>query len=166
MKGYVKVYLIAAMVIILFARLGLAFDKEPDNFNGIKWESSISNIEGMKIVVDIGDDIAYARPNDSFNIRDITLDVFMNVSILYGAYKDRFYQGTVMYKGEESFEILKRTLIAKHGMWSDYEMERDRGILKLFWKGEKVDITLTFNIPHKVGHIMYTYLPIYLELGH
>ena len=165
MKEHIKIYLIAAVVIILFARLGLAFPNEPDNFNGIKWESSISNIEGMKMIVDIGEDIAYARPNDSFDVvRGITLDVFMDVSILYGAYKDRFYQGTVMYKGEESFEMSKRKLIAKHGMWSDYEMERDRGILKLFWKGEKVDITLTFNIPHKVGYVMYTYLPIYLEL--
>lgn len=164
MREYFKVYLIAAVAILLFARLGLAFQYEPDNFNGIKWEANISKIEGMKQIMEMGDDIAYAREVDYYNVDGVTLDVFMNVSILYGAFKDRFYQGTAMYKGEESFKILKKKLIAEHGMWSDYKMDRDRGILNLLWKGKKVDITLSLNIPHKIGYVMYTYLPIYLEL--
>ncbi len=142
------------------------YQGEPEGFNGITWGTNVSKVKGMINIIEVRNDRAYAKKSDSYNVQGVQLDTkyWKGVAIAYGTFKDRLYEGTVMFLGKSSFESLRSKFLNDYGKWTKVDTDQNRGITKLWWRGKKVTISLTYNHKVKKGNVLFTYLPTLKEV--
>ena len=129
--------------------------KEPSDFRGIKWGSSFREMPNMKLLAEDGGLKFFERENDGKKIGDADVD-----KIIYGFYKDRFYNVMIYYNSPSNFARLRETLSRDFGKpFQPVESEK-----KLFWNGEQVNLLLNFDDASNTGRIIYLFKPIQLEI--
>jgi hypothetical protein len=129
--------------------------KEPSDFRGIKWGSNVRGLPEMKLLAEEGDLKFYEKTNDGPKIGDVDVD-----KIVYGFYKDRFYNVMIYYSSPASFTRIRETLSNTFGVpFQPNETEK-----KLFWNGEHVNLLLNFDEATNTGRLTYLFKPIQLEI--
>ena len=130
-------------------------NKEPTDFRGIKWGSNIRDLAKMKLLAEEGDLKFLERENDGMRIDDADVE-----KIIYGFYKDRFYNVMIYYNSPSNFAKLREALSREFGKpFQPVESEK-----KLFWNGEQVNLLLNFDDASNTGRIIYLFKPIQLEI--
>ena len=144
----------AAVLVIAYLFL-TSTAKEPDDFRGIKWGSNIRDLPDMKLLAEEGDLKFYEKTNDRMKIGDVDAD-----KIVYGFYKDRFYNVMIYYSSPAYFTRIRETLSDTFGKpFQPNESEK-----KLFWNGEHVNVLLHFDDTTNSGRVTYLFKPIQLEI--
>jgi hypothetical protein len=149
-KSIFTVFALAILALALCSS-ALAFQNEPGDFRGLKWESSVRDTSGMNFLAEEGDLRFYEREKDPMRIGDVPVE-----RIVYGFFKDRFYNVLVYYLSLPNFLSLKGTLSAQYG--EPYRPSETAN--KYFWNGEKVDILLLYDDVTNTGRISYLFKPI------
>ena len=129
--------------------------KEPADFRGIKWGSPTADLRDMKLLAEDGDLKFYEKTNDRMQIGDADVE-----RIVYGFYKDRFYNVMIYFSSPASYNRIQETLSDTFGEpFQPNESEK-----KLFWNGERVNLLLHFDEATNTGRVTYLYKPIQLEI--
>jgi hypothetical protein len=143
-------FIIAALSTVL-PSVSLAFQNEPVDFRGIKWKTHVAEISSMKLLAQDGDLQFYEKSDESLKIGEAPLD-----RIVYGFYKDEFYNVFLYYNSLPTFSRIKEVFIQTYGE----PYQPNQYVDKYFWYGKHVDILLTFDVLVKNGRISYFYKPI------
>ncbi len=145
---------IAAVLVMAYLFL-TSTAKEPADFRGIKWGSNIRDLPDMKLLAEEGDLKFYEKTNDRMKIDNVDAD-----KIIYGFYKDRFYNVMIYYSSLAHYTRMRETLSNTFGKpFQPNESEQ-----KLFWNGEHVNLLLHFDEATDTGRITYLFKPIQLEI--
>jgi hypothetical protein len=129
--------------------------KEPADFNGIKWGSTIGELAGMKLLAEEGNFKFFEKENERTKISDADVD-----KIVYGFYKDRFYNVTIYYRLPATFAKLQEAFSREFGK----PFQPNASEKKLFWSGEHVNLLLNFDDASNSGRVSYLFKPIQLEI--
>jgi hypothetical protein len=129
--------------------------QEPAEFRGMKWGSNIRELPDMKLMAEEGDLKFFERPNDLAKIGDADVD-----KIVYGFYKDRFYNVMVYYRSLSNFSKMQEMFSREFGK----PFQPNASEKKLFWNGEQVNLLLNFDDASNTGRISYLFKPIQLEV--
>ena len=131
-----------------------AMDREPDNFQGIKWGTDIGSLPDMEVVNKSGSEKMASRMNEKMTIGKATVGL-----IRYFFYKGKFYSVYISFTGRDNFLHLKQRLTSSYG-----PPEQSRMVNSYYWFGKDVDISFRYNEMLGIGSITYSYLPINDEL--
>jgi hypothetical protein len=140
----------------MFSIVVFAYENEPDDFRGIKWDTHIEKLsDDMEIVLDGGDLKAYTRKGDNLKLEEAQLS-----ALHYIFYKDHFYCVHVEFKGLDDFNKIKNVLFKTYG-----EPEGTQYYDKRFvWPGESASITLEYDDSIGRGELGYKFVPIDKEI--
>jgi len=112
---------------------------EPDGFNGVKWETDVSTLQGLKL---LGKDPShggiefYSREKDSFRLGNGKIR-----SVQYGFWKEKFYTGVVKTEAPEDFNALKEAVFAKFGAGAKPFINRE----EYLWVGKETVMCLRYD---------------------
>jgi hypothetical protein len=112
---------------------------EPDGFNGIKWETNVSTVQGLKLR---GKDPShggiefYSREKDAFRLGNCK-----NFTVQYGFWKEKFYTGVVTTETSEDFNALKEAVFAKFGAGAKPFINRE----EYLWVGKETVMCLRYD---------------------
>ena len=114
----------------------LAFQNEPDGYNGIKYGTDISTLKNMqyeKVDPNKSNVTVYAREGDVLTLGNASLK-----SIEYGFFGGRFL--TVIIKVADLFNyiVLKESVFEKFGQGIEFDQFSER----YYWDGSTTRITL------------------------
>lgn len=154
-----KISVLIITVALLMPIFATALDKEPSDFNGIRWGSNRDRIAGLQYEYDDmtpyqQKTVFYSRKGDKKKLYGINVD-----DVLYEFYNDKFIMGRALASGEDKFELLKANLVKKHGKWSKSENnpttftdEKTKAPIKgtyewYEWHGENILIMLDYQTP-------------------
>lgn len=144
----------AAVLVIAYLFL-TSTAKEPADFRGIKWGSDIRDLPDMRLLAEEGELKFYEKTSDPAKIGDADVD-----KIIYGFYKDRFYNVMIYFRALANYARIQETLSNTFGKpFQPNESEK-----KLFWNGEQVNLLLHFDEGTNNGRIIYLFKPIQLEI--
>lgn len=156
-----KRVLLGVLAAVLAALLGAGYlllpnpKKEPTAFRGIKWGSNLRDLPEMTLLAEEGDLKFFEKANDLTRVGDANVD-----KIIYGFYKERFYNVMIYYSSPEDFAKLREALAKEFGPpFQPIESEK-----KCFWNGEQVNLLLNFDEASATGRIIYLFKPIQLEI--
>jgi hypothetical protein len=146
--------MLVALVVIGYVFLSGA-KNEPADFSGIRWGSNIRDLAGMKLLAGEGDLKFCEKENDRTKIGDADVD-----KIIYGFYKDRFYNVMIYYRSPLNFAKIRETLSREFGK----PFQPNASEKKFFWSGEHVNLLLNFDDAANSGRVTYLFKPIQLEI--
>ena len=149
LSGVLVALLVAGYVFLSDAK------KEPSDFRGIKWGSNIRELPHMKLLAEEGDLKFLERENDGMKIGDADVE-----KIIYGFYKDRFYNVMIYYRSPLNFAKIRETLSREFGK----PFQPNASEKKFFWSGEHVNLLLNFDDAANSGRVTYLFKPIQLEI--
>ncbi len=118
---------------------------EPEGFNGIKWETRLSTLEGMK---DYRTDSSYGgiefylKEGDALKLGNGKL-----MPIQYGFWRGRFYVGMVTTIGLPDWEALKEAVFNKFGEGAKSFSNRE----EYLWFGENAVMALRYSETSRMG---------------
>lgn len=147
--------LLLSALSVLFYVYSSATPREPEDFGGLKWGSSLRQAAGMKLIAEDGDLKFYEKENDSLKMDDAKLS-----KIVYGSYKDRFYSVMVYYDSRTNFDKLRKHLSSSYG--EPTQPEQSQG--KYFWNGESVNMLLVYDEASQSGRISCFFKPLQTEV--
>jgi len=152
----VRVGLMLTVVLFaMFSVVAFAYENEPDDFRGVKWDTNIEKLSDMEIVLDGGDLKAYTKKGENMKLEGAQLN-----ALHYVFYKDHFYCVHIEFKGLDEFNKIKDVLFKTYG-----EPEGTQYYEKRFaWPGESASITLEFDEAIGRGELGYKFLPIDQEI--
>ena len=119
--------------------------QEPDGFNGIKWETDVSTLEGM---IPYRQDLShggidfYLKQKDTFKLGNGKLH-----TIQYGFWRGRFYTGMVTTEGLANFNALKEGVFSKFGAGAKPFRNKD----EFLWVGKDAVMALRYDEFSKSG---------------
>jgi hypothetical protein len=152
--GVLSVVVLAAMAAGTYMFLP-STNKEPYDFRGMKWGSIIRELPDMKLMAEEGDLKFFERTNDPTKVGDADVD-----RIVYGCYKDRFYNVMIYYRSPSNFTKLADMFSREFGK----PFQPNASEKKLFWNGKNVNLLLNFDEASNSGRITYLFKPIQLEV--
>ena len=147
--------LLTVVLSVMLSTVAFAYDNEPDDFRGIKWDTDIDKLSDMELVLDGGDLKAYSRKGENMKLEDAQLS-----AVHYIFYKGRFYCVHIEFKGLENFNKIKDVLFKTYGQPEGTQYYDKR----FAWSGENASITLDFDGSIGRGELGYKYLPIDQEV--
>lgn len=154
----VRLLVVAAVLVGL---LGLGYlllpvtKKEPAEFRGLKWGSNVRELPEMRLLAEEGDLKFLEKANELTRVGEVNVD-----KIIYGFYKDRFYNVMIYYSSPADFDKLREALAKEFGPpFQPIESEK-----KCFWNGEQVNLLLNFDEASTTGRLIYLFKPIQLEI--
>jgi hypothetical protein len=118
---------------------------EPDGCNGIKWETKLSSLEGMKHTrtdPSHGGIEFYQKQGDTFKLEN-----GKHLNIQYGFLREKFYVGLISMKEREEFNALKEAVFKKYGVGAKPFTNRE----EYLWVGKNVVMSLTYDENLKFG---------------
>jgi hypothetical protein len=119
--------------------------QEPEGFNGIKWETDVSALGGMKPHrkdPSYGGIDFYLKDKDTFKLGNAKLR-----TIEYGFWRGRFYTGVVMAEGLANFNALKEGVFGKYGVGAKPFRNKD----EFLWIGKNAVMGLRYDEITKCG---------------
>jgi len=125
--------------------VGFKPGSEPDGFNGIKWESMLSTLEGMKHHRNdksYGGIDFYLKERDAFKLGNGKLQ-----SVQYGFWREKFYTGMVMTQGFEDFNAVKEAVFGKFGVGAKPFRNKE----EYLWVGKNAVMALRYDENSKAG---------------
>lgn len=147
--------LLTVVLSVMFSAVAFAYENEPDDFRGIKWDTNIEKLPDMELVLDGGDLKAYSRKGETMKLGEAGLS-----ALHYIFYKDHFYCVHIEFKGLENFNKIKDVLFKTYGQ-PEGTQYYDR---RFAWPGERASITLEFDVSIGQGELGYKFLPIDQEI--
>jgi hypothetical protein len=118
---------------------------EPDGYNGIKWETQLSTLPGMKhsrTDPTHGGIEFYVREGDTFKLED-----GKHKPVQYGFWREKFYVAVVSTKGPEEFNALKDAVFKKFGGGAKPFLNRE----EYLWEGKNVIMGVNYDDNSKFG---------------
>jgi hypothetical protein len=112
---------------------------EPEGFNGIKWETNISTLQGMKRFETNwrrGGIDFYKREGDGFQLRN-----GKSIPIQYGFWNEKFYIGMVTTEGASDWNALKEVVFSKYGEGAKPFKNKE----EYLWTGGKTFMALRYD---------------------
>ena len=134
--------LVVVGILLLALSIGaLAFQNETYPFGDLRWGDPPT--EDMEFLGEGNGFLVYWRPDE----------VVIATPTSYGFWEERFCGWIMNFKGEDTYEFLKETLINTYGEWYDADNELNEGFLtyKLRWTGEKEYADLWYDTRHEQG---------------
>ena len=125
--------------------VGFKPGSEPDGFNGIKWETMLSMLEGMKHYrkdKSYGGIDFYLKEKDAFKLGNGKLE-----SVQYGFWREKFYTGMVMTQGLEHFNAAKEAAFSKFGEGAKPFRNKE----EYLWVGKNAVMALRYDENTKAG---------------
>jgi len=119
--------------------------QEPDGFNGIKWEATVSGLSGMKAYRKDGSHGGidfYLKEKENFKLGNGTLQ-----TVEYGFWRGRFYTGIVTTEGVENFNALKEGVFGKFGQGAKPFRNKE----EYLWVGKDAVMSLRYDDFTKSG---------------
>jgi hypothetical protein len=118
---------------------------EPDGFNGIKWQTELSNLKGMiyyRADYTYGGIDFYVKTGDWFNVENGRIR-----PVQYGFWKGKLYVGMVTTKGLSDWNVLKKTVFKKFGEGA----KPFRNIEEYLWIGKDAVMALKYDESSGMG---------------
>jgi hypothetical protein len=112
---------------------------EPEGFNGIKWETELSTLQGMKYHrkdLSYGGIDFYFRTGDEYRLKNGKL-----LPIRYGFWKGKFYVVAVVMEQVSDFEALKEFVFEKYGVGAKPFSNRE----EYLWVGKSATMALRYD---------------------
>ena len=112
---------------------------EPEGFNGIKWETNLLTLKGMKLHrkdPSHGGIEFYLKEGDTFKLKN-----GKNTSVQYGFWRGRFYVGMVATQGLSDWNALKETVFNKFGEGAKPFSNKE----EYLWVGKNAVMALRYN---------------------
>ena len=112
---------------------------EPEGFNGIKWETKLSALEGMKLHrkdASYGGVEFYLREGDTFKLGNGKL-----TPIQYGFWREKFYIGIVTTHSLADWNALKEIIFNKYGEGAKPFTNKE----EYLWFGKKAVMVLRYT---------------------
>jgi hypothetical protein len=125
--------------------VGFKAGSEPEGFNGIKWETKLSTLEGMKLLRkdnSYGGVHFYLKEKDPFKLGNGKLE-----SVQYGFWREKFYTGMVLTEGLEDFNAMKEAVFGKFGQGAKPFRNKE----EYLWVGKNATMALRYDEYSKVG---------------
>lgn len=134
--------MIVAVMLLVCAGMAFAFQNEPKGFRGIKWGDPLR--EDMELLVEHNGFLIYFCPDEVVIGKSFTS---------YSFWEGCFTGVIITFKGEDTYEFLKKFCRDAYGEWYDVEKELNEGFLnyKLRWTGQKSFIDLLYDTQHEQG---------------
>jgi ABC-type multidrug transport system permease subunit len=147
--------LIAIVFCIMLPFYVGAFQREPADFRGIKWGSSINDLHGRVLVAEDGSYKFCTLKNDKMQIGNAQVE-----RIVYGFYRDKLFNVMVYYNSLPNFLKLKEVYVQQYGDAG----QPNSYLEKYFWNGDNVDLFLSYDDISGEGRISHIYKPIEREI--
>jgi hypothetical protein len=112
---------------------------EPEGFNGIKWETDLLSLEGMKPFEKNwrrGGIDFYKREGDTFQLKN-----GKSIPIQYGFWDKRFYVGMVTTESAADWNALKEVVFSKYGEGAKPFQNKE----EYLWIGKKAFMALRYD---------------------
>src|SRR3972149_6032989 len=137
-KYYSRIVLLFMMSYLLSPQHALSYVgdyNEPDNFNDIKWGTSIHELKDMVLYQKEGDKIVCLRKYDTMK--------FGGANVTRKAYiftRNKFSGAMIMFKNDNNTDIIRKFLYDSYGyVFSD----KVDPVHQVHWIGKNVNITFT-----------------------
>jgi hypothetical protein len=112
---------------------------EPEGVNGIKWETKLSTLEGMKLHkkdASYGGMEFYVREGDTFKLENGKL-----APIQYGFWREKFYIGIVTTRDLADWNALKEAVFKQYGEGAKPFTNKE----EYLWVGKKAVMALRYT---------------------
>lgn len=112
---------------------------EPEGFNGVKWETDISALQGMKRFEKNsrrGGIDFYKREGDGFQLKN-----GKSIPVQYGFWNEKFYVGMVTTESTSDWNALKEVVFSKYGEGAKPFKNKE----EYLWTGKKVFMALRYD---------------------
>jgi hypothetical protein len=119
--------------------------QEPEGFNGIKWDTNVSSLAGMKPYrkdASHGGIDFYLKEKENFKLGNGTFQ-----TIQYGFWRGRFYTGVVTIEGIANFNSLKEGVFSKFGQGAKPFRNKE----EYLWVGKDAVMSLRYDEFTKSG---------------
>jgi hypothetical protein len=140
---------------LMYSGIVFAYDNEPDDFRGIKWDTHIEKLPDMEIILDGGDLKAYTRKGEKMTLEGADL-----TALHYVFYEDHFYCVHIEFEGLDNFNKIEDALFKTHGQPEGTQYYDKR----FAWPGQQASITLEYDESLGRGELGYKFLPIDQEI--
>lgn len=128
--------------------------KEESGFRGMQWGTSIQQTQNMTLLAEERDTKFYVRDGEPLQMEDAAIQ-----EIIYGFYKDRFYNATVYYKDQHNFVKIKEVTSRSKGK----PCQPDPSNNKYVWDDSDLTYLLDYNENSGSGKLFAFFKPIQLE---
>jgi len=131
---------------------------EPDGFNGIKWQTTVSAVTGLKYYrtdFSAGGIDFYFKDQDGFQLIG-----GKNVPVQYGFWKERFYVGMVITQGLTDWTSLKDSVFNKFGVGAKPFLNKE----EYLWVGKVSVMALRYDERQKMGTLYIRFEPMEKEM--
>jgi hypothetical protein len=118
---------------------------EPGGVNGIKWETELSTLKGMKSYAkdsSHGGIYYYLKAGDGYKLKNGKL-----IPIQYGFWREKFYVGVVKTEQASDWEALKESVFEKFGVGAKPFSNKE----EYLWIGKDVTMALRYDEDSKKG---------------
>jgi hypothetical protein len=131
---------------------------EPDGFNSIKWQTVVSQVEGLKFYrtdFSAGGIDFYHKDRDGFQLIG-----GKTVPVQYGFWKERFYVGMVITQGRTDWISLRDTAFNKYGVGAKPFLNKE----EYLWVGKVAVMALRYDERQKMGTLYVRFEPMEKEM--
>jgi hypothetical protein len=153
LKIGIPLVLVSIFVVSIYMYTG-ANPREPDEFRGVRWGTPLDQLPGLHVLAEEGDYKFCENRYDKMAFEQVEVE-----KIVYGFYKNRFYNAMIYFRTSGKLAELKKALTRRHGD----PIQPEQAENKYFWNGHTVDILMTFDAGSDAGRISYSFKPIQLE---
>jgi hypothetical protein len=151
-KYYGHIILLFIILYVLFPLCLISYAgdyNEPDNFFGIKWETSIYELKDLVLYQREGDTIVCLRKYDTMKFGGV--DVTRKFYIFT---RDKFSGAMIMFKNDKNAANIRKFLYNSLGYVFADKID---SLYQIHWIGNNVNITFTYNKISKDGDVIYIY---------
>ena len=149
-KYYGHMILLFVIPYVLFPMCAFSYVgnyNEPDNFNDIKWGTSIDELQDMVLYQREGDKIVCLRKHDTMKFGGVDV-----TRIVYIFTRKKFSAAMIMFKNDTNAASIRKFLYNSYGyVFSD----KVDPVQQIHWIGNNVNITFTYNKNSKDGDVVY-----------
>jgi hypothetical protein len=140
------------------ARLVTFKGTEPDGFNSIKWQTMVSQVEGLKFYR-----TDYSAGGIDFYHKDQVGFLLPNGKVApaqYGFWRDKFYVGMVTTQGLADWNLLKEAAFNRFGVGAKPFLNKE----EYLWVGKVTVMALRYDERQKMGTLYIRYEPMEKEM--
>lgn len=143
---------IVTILIFLLVTTGLTFQNEPEGFRELKWGDPPTDKMIYKLTSN--ENKIYFLPDDKMSVGNAQ---FWTIAYFFYNQPERFYNVSLYFKGENTFELLKTICRGKFGK------ETESGFYELKWLGQKAMVGLCYDMVKELGYLFLTSTQIAAE---